>query len=185
MKKLVLLLAGVSLLGACVTKEEPQTTAVKSAPVVEMPEVTQPAATAQPTAPAQEPASKATAPAENTDCKISGHACWDVVQKLGETKEIRTENPDKDNIWAPDIITYENPALKAWGITVNQHIMYRDGGSTSTILNDNVSIRTNRSIGMQNTPAYGMTTIKFKETEDQFVYDSMGHFMGNDSPFPN
>ena len=185
MKKLALLLVGATLFVACATKEEPQTTATKSSPVIEMPEVAQPAATAEPTTLAEQPTTKATTPSKSSDCKINGHACWDVVQKLGETKEIRTENPDKDNIWAPDIITYENPSLKAWGITVNQHIMYRDGGSTSTILNENVSIRTNRSIGMQNTPAYGMTTIKFKDTEEQFIYDSMGHFMGNDSPFPN
>lgn len=178
MKKLVLLLAATILFTACATKEEPQTTAVKSAPVIEKPEVTQPAT------PETTPA-KATAPITKSDCKINNHDCWEVVQKLGKTKEIRTENPDKDNIWAPDIITYENPDLKAWGITVNQHIMYRDGGSTSTILNENVAIRTNRSIGMQNTLAYGLTTIQFKETGDQFIYDSMGHFMGNDSPFPN
>jgi len=118
----------------------------------------------------------------NQDCKINGHDCWAVVQKLGKTKEIRTENPDKDNIWVPDLVTYENKELKDWGITVTQYIMFRDGGSTNHILNDNVSIRVNRSIGMQGTPAYGQTTIKFKETGKQFIYDSMGKFLGNDSP---
>lgn len=185
MKKLALLLAGMTLLAACVTREEPQTTAVKSAPVTEIPEMTQPATPAEPAVQAKEPAAKAIAPAEKTECKINGHACWDVVQKLGKTKEIRTENPDKDNIWAPDILTYENPDLTAWGITVTYFVMYRDGGSTDHVLNENVSIRTNRSIGMQGTPAYGLTTIKFKETGDQFIYDSMGHFMGNNFPFPN
>lgn len=126
----------------------------------------------------------ATTPKEEVDkdCKINGHDCWAVVQKLGKTKEIRTENPDKDNIWVPDLVTYENKELKDWGITVTQYIMFRDGGSTNHILNDNVSIRVNRSIGMQGTPAYGQTTIKFKETGKQFIYDSMGKFLGNDSP---
>ena len=119
------------------------------------------------------------------DCKINGHDCWAVVQKLGKTKEIRTENPDKDNIWAPDIITYENKDLKDWGITVTQYIMFRDGGSTLYVLNENVSIRVNRSLGMKNTPAYGQTTIKFKETGKQFIYDFMGKLIGNDSPFPD
>ena len=176
MKKLALLLAGATLLIACATKKEPQNTAVKSTPVIETPGVAQLAASAeQPTAQAN----------KSTDCQISGHTCWDVVQKLANTKEIRTDNPDKNDIWVPDIITYENPDLQAWGITVSQHIMYRDGGTTNTILNDNVSIRTNRSIGVQGTPAYGLTTIKFKETGDQFVYDSTGHCIGNEDPFSN
>ena len=63
--------------------------------------------------------------------------------------------------------------------------MFRDGGSTAYVLNDNVAIRTNRSIGMQGTPAYGQTTIKFKETGKQFIYDSTGELVGNNSPFPN
>ena len=132
---------------------------------------------------AQQPAKK---PSETPDtCKINGHNCWDVVQKLGKTKEIRTENPDKTNIWAPDIVTYENPDLKAWGLTVTFYTMYRDGGSTDYVLNDNISIHTNRSLGMQGTPAYGQTTIKFKETGKQFIYDFTGKLIGNDSPFPD
>ncbi|MBO4707136.1 MAG: hypothetical protein J5594_01065 [Elusimicrobiaceae bacterium] len=121
----------------------------------------------------------------NKDCKINGHDCWAVVQKLGKTKEIRTENPDKDNIWVPDIITYENNDLKKWGIAVSSYVMFRDGGSTAYVLNDNIAIRTNRSIGMQGTPAYGQTTIKFKETGKQFIYDSTGELVGNKYPFPN
>lgn len=119
------------------------------------------------------------------DCKINGHDCWVVVQKLGKTKEIRTENPDKNNIWAPDIVTYENPDLKKWGITVTQYTMFRDGGSTIHVLNENVSIRVNRSLGMQGTPAYGQTTVKFKETGKQFIYNFTGKLVGNNSPLPN
>ena len=121
----------------------------------------------------------------NKDCKINGHDCWIVVQKLSKTKEIRTENPDKNNIWAPDIVTYENPDLKKWGITVTQYTMFRDGGSTIHVLNDNVSIRVNRSLGMQGTPAYGQTTVKFKDTGKQFIYDFTGKVIGNNSPFPD
>ena len=132
---------------------------------------------------AQRPAKKQS---EKTDsCKMNGHNCWEVVQKLGKTKEIRTENPDKNNIWAPDMVTYENPDLKAWGLTVTFYTMYRDGGSTDYVLNENISIHTNRSLGMQGSPVYGLTTIKFKQTGEQFIYDSVGTYMGNESPFPN
>lgn len=132
---------------------------------------------------AQRPAKKQS---ETPDpCEINGHNCWEVVQKLDKTKEIRTPNPDKDNIWAPDIVTYENPDLQAWGLTVTQYVMFRDGGSTVYVLNKNISIHTNRSIGMQGTLSYGTTTIEFKDTGKKFMYDSMGHFLGNESPFPN
>lgn len=116
----------------------------------------------------------------NQGCKINGYDCWAVVQKLGKTKEIRTENPDKDNIWASDIITYENKDLKALGVIVTNYTMFRDGGSTIYVLNDNISIHTNRSLGMKGTPNYGLTTIKFKDTGKQFIYNFMGEFIGNE-----
>lgn len=168
MKKVVMFLLGFLLVAACASTPKANVEDAKA-------DVKQVAK--------QEPS---TASKEvNKDCKINGHDCWAVVQKLGKTKEIRTENPDKDNIWVPDLVTYENKELQDWGITVTQYVMFRDGGSTNHILNENVSIRVNRSIGMQGTPAYGQTTIKFKETGKQFIYDSMGKFLGNDSPFPN
>ena len=158
MKKTIILLLGVLFVSACAATPKTNVEDVKE-------EVKQ-VAEQQTAAASKEELDK--------DCKINGHDCWTVVQKLGKTKEIRTENPDKDNIWVPDIITYENPDLKKWGITVTQYTMFRDGGSTAYVLNDNVAIRTNRSIGMQGTPAYGQTTIKFKETGKQFIYDSTG-----------
>lgn len=169
MKKTIILLLGVLFVSACAatpktnvedSKEEPKQVAQQETATTHKEEV-------------------------DKDCKINGHDCWAVVQKLGKTKEIRTENPDKDNIWVADIVTYENPDLKKWGITVTQYTMFRDGGSTIHVLNDNVSVRVNRSIGMQGTPAYGQTTIKFKETGKQFIYDSTGELVGNNSPFPN
>ena len=169
MKKIIIFLLGVLFITACASTPK--------ANVEDIKEDAKQVAEQKPTAAPKEEVDK--------DCKINGHDCWAVVQKLGKTKEICTENPDKDNIWAPDIITYENPDLKEWGITVTQYTMFRDGGSTIHVLNDNVSIHVNRSIGMQGTPAYGQTTIKFKETGKQFIYDSTGELIGNNSPFPN
>ncbi len=168
MKKVVMFLLGFLLVTGCASTQKANVEDAKA-------EVKQVAK--------QEPS---TASKEvNKDCKINGHDCWAVVQKLGNTKEIRTENPDKDNIWVPDLVTYENKELQDWGITVTQYVMFRDGGSTNHILNENVSIYVNRSIGMQGTPAYGHTTIKFKETGKQFIYDFTGELIGNNSPFPN
>ncbi len=169
MKRIIICLFGVLLVAACAATPKTNVEEAKE-------EAKQVAEQKTATAPKKE---------VNKDCKINGHDCWAVVQKLGKTKEIRTENPDKDNIWAPDIITYENPDLKEWGIIVTQYTMFRDGGSTIHILNDNVSIRVNRSIGMQGTPAYGETTVKFKETGDKFIYDFMGKVIGNNSPVPD
>lgn len=172
MKKFIVFLAAVLFTVGC--SKTNNTTSVEEEFAKQ---ITQQQTTQQQTAPAPKKEI-------DKDCKINGHACWDVVQKLAKTKEIRTENPDKDNIWAPDIITYENPDLKKWGITVTQYTMFRDGGSTIHVLNDNISIRINRSLGLKGTPSYGLTTIKFKETGKQFIYDFMGEFVGNNSPFP-
>ena len=169
MKKTIILLLGVLFVSACAATPKTNVEDVKE-------EVKQVAQQQTATTPKEE---------VDKDCKINGHDCWAVVQKLGKTKEIRTENPDKDNIWVADIVTYENPDLKKWGITVTQYTMFRDGGSTIHVLNDNVSVRVNRSIGMQGTPAYGQTTIKFKETGKQFIYAFTGDLLGNNSPFPN
>ena len=168
MKKTIILLLGVLLVIGCASTPKTDVKGTK--------EETAQVAQQKPAAPKEE---------VDKDCKINGHDCWAVVQKLGKTKEIRTENPDKDNIWAPDIITYENKDLKDWGITVTGYVMLRDGGSTHHILNDNVSVSVNRLIGLRGTPAYGQTTVKFKETGKKFIYDSTGKLIGNNSPFPD
>ena len=161
MKKILIFLTAALFAAGC--------TATPKADVKDTKEETKQVAQTSQKAPqqAQEKANK-------QECEINGHDCWAVVQKLGTTKEIRTENPDKNNLWAPDIITYENKDLQNWGLKVTFYTMYRDGGSTLYVLNENIAIRTNRSIGMQGTPAYGQTTVKFKETSKQFIYDSTG-----------
>ena len=103
-------------------------------------------------------------------CKIEGNDCWKVVQLVGKTKEVRLEN--NDNIWQNEV-KYENPDLEKMGLTVTQHIMYRDGGTTNTIINDKVAIRTNRRLGEN--PEYGYTTITFKEGGKKFVFDPQGN----------
>ena len=104
-----------------------------------------------------------TASAADDGCKIKGYACWDVIQKLGQTEEVRTpkENPTEEDLWLPDNITYKNPALEAMGIKVTFYTMYRDGGSTQYVLDDEVAIRTNNAIAA---PAEekGTKTVKFK-----------------------
>ena len=95
MKRIIICLFGVLLVTACAAT--PKTS------VEEAKEEAKQVAEQKPTAAPKEEVNK--------DCKINGHDCWAVVQKLGKTKEIRTENPDKDNIWVPDIITYENKEL--------------------------------------------------------------------------
>lgn len=112
--------------------------------------------------PAAEQAQPA-APAADDGCKIKGYACWDVIQKLGQTEEVRTpkENLTEEDLWLPDNITYKNPALEAMGIKVTFYTMYRDGGSTQYVLDDEVAIRTNNAIAA---PAAekGTKTVKFK-----------------------
>lgn len=103
-------------------------------------------------------------------CKIEGKDCWKVAQLVNKTKEVYSDT-ETDNIWQNNI-KYENPDLEAMGLKVTFHTMYRDGGTTNTIINDNVSIKVNRRLGPN--PEYGYTTIKFKESGKQFVFDPQG-----------
>lgn len=103
-------------------------------------------------------------------CKIEGKDCWKVAQLVNKTKEVYSDT-ETDNIWQNNI-KYENPDLEAMGLKVTFHTMYRDGGSTTTVINDNVAINVNRRLGPN--PDYGNTTIKFKESGKQFVFDPQG-----------
>lgn len=127
-----------------------------------------------PVAVEEQPAAEQAQPvaqAQNDGCQIKGYACWDVIQKLGQTKEVRTpkENPTEEDLWQPDIITYENPALAAMGIKVTFYTMYRDGGSKQYVLDDEVSVRTNNAIAAPETEK-GVTTVKFKNNDSTFKY---------------
>ena len=95
-------------------------------------------------------------------CTVNGHDCWKVVKLLPQTKEVPGggEQPAADDIWAQPKVTYENAALKKLGLTVTSYTMYRDGGSTAYVVNDEVVFRTNRSIGMPE--KHGFVTVKFK-----------------------
>jgi hypothetical protein len=103
-------------------------------------------------------------------CKIEGKDCWKVAQLVNKTKEVYSDT-ETDNIWQNNI-KYENPDLEAMGLKVTFHTMYRDGGSTTTVINDNVAINVNRRLGPN--PDYGNTTVKFKESGKQFVFDPQG-----------
>ena len=121
-------------------------------------------------APAAAPVAKA-----QSACTIKGHDCWEVAQKLSGTKEVRTPKTnatEEEDLWSPDVITYENPEIEAMGMKVTFYTMYRDGGSTQYVLDDAVSIRTNNSLGADISQR-GSKTVKFKDGPT-FVYSSDG-----------
>ena len=106
-------------------------------------------------------------------CTINGHGCWEVVQKLAQTQITYPDGPETTNRKTKNV---ENPALQAWGITVTQYVMFKDGGSTIHTLNDDaVSIRTNRKIGSPR-EEMGAVTLTFKDGS-QFKYNRSGKRM--------
>lgn len=106
-------------------------------------------------------------------CTINGHGCWEVVQKLAQTQITYPDGPETTN---RKMKNFENPALQAWGITVTQYVMFKDGGSTIHTLNDDaVSIRTNRKIGSPR-EEMGAVTLTFKDGS-QFKYNRSGKRM--------
>lgn len=115
---------------------------------------------------------KQTNPAEV--CQINKKDCWKVAQLLGQTKEVPADpNTASQEAWwnMPNGVKYENEALTKMGLTVTRYMMYRDGGSTLYVLNDEVSFATNRRLGEN--PEYGVTTVKFKDGRT-FKYDADG-----------
>jgi len=106
-------------------------------------------------------------------CTIKGHDCWEVVQKLAQTQITYPDGPETTD---RKMKNFGNPALQAWGITVTQYVMFKDGGSTIHTLNDDaVSIRTNRKIGSPR-GEMGAVTLKFKDGS-QFKYNRFGKRM--------
>lgn len=115
---------------------------------------------------------------DNTQvCKINKKDCWKVAKLLANTKEVPT-NPEtaSEELWwnIPGGKKYENADLAKMGLTVTHYIMYRDGGSTIYVLNDEVSFATNRRLGEN--PEYGITTVRFKDGQT-FKYDKDGNLM--------
>ena len=118
-------------------------------------------------------ASTGTKTATTPACSVSGYDCWQVAQLLDKTQEITlsTKAPQGEDSWQNNI-KYENPELAAKGLTVTHHIMYRDGGSTLYVLNDQVAFFTNRRLGPNK--ELGYTTVTFKDNGQKFVFDTKG-----------
>lgn len=111
--------------------------------------------------------------AEHAACQINGHTCWEVIGLLDQTETISTPAPDiPGEPWKHFSYTYKNSALQAWGITVTQYDMFRDGGSTIHVLNDNVTIYTNRNLGSPR-EEMGAVTLEFKDGT-KFKYNVCG-----------
>lgn len=106
-------------------------------------------------------------------CKVKGHDCWQVAQLLDKTQEITldTKTQQGEGTWKNNV-KYENPDLAAKGITVTQYVVYRDGGSTVHILDEEVAIFTNRRLGKN--PQRGYVTVTFKETGEKFLFNEKG-----------
>jgi hypothetical protein len=110
-------------------------------------------------------------------CKINKKDCWEIAQLLPKTKDVpaHPETASEELWWnIPGGTKYENADLAKVGLTVTHYIMYRDGGSTVYVLNDEVSFSTNRRLGEN--PDYGVTTVRFKDGRT-FKYDADGNLM--------
>jgi hypothetical protein len=106
-------------------------------------------------------------------CQVKGHDCWQVAQLLDKTQQtvLDTKQPQGEGTWQNNV-KYENPDLAAKGITVTQYIVYRDGGSTVYILDEEVAFFTNRRLGKN--PQQGYVTVTFKESGEKFLFNEKG-----------
>lgn len=107
-------------------------------------------------------------------CTINGHGCWEVVQKLAQTQITYPDGPETTN---RKMKNFENPALQAWGITVTQYVMFKDGGSKVYYISctektcPQIKIFKDHKFG---SPEYGFVTIIWPDDTEQ-KFDPKGN----------
>lgn len=106
------------------------------------------------------------------DCTIQGKTCLEIAQLLSKTEEIALDTVENQGEDVSHPVKYNNPDLAAMNLEVTHHMMYRDGGSTIDVLNDNISFFTNRRLGPN--PQRGYLTVTFKESGKKFIFDEKG-----------
>ena len=106
-------------------------------------------------------------------CKVKGHDCWQIAQLVRNTNEVQlNKKEEQGENTQRNLVKYENPELAAKGLNVTHHVMYRDGGSTVTVIDEEVAFFVNRRLGPN--PQYGYVTVTFKETGEKFVFNEKG-----------
>jgi len=113
---------------------------------------------------------------DSTVCKIGTKDCREIAKLLPKTKDVPASPELASELWwnIPGGVKYENEDLAKLGLTVTSYIMYRDGGSTVYVLNDEVAFSTNRRLGEN--PDYGVTTVRFKDGKT-FKFDAEGNWI--------
>lgn len=115
---------------------------------------------------------------KNDVCKIKGQDCWQIVQMLDDTQEVPANDEVAKQDWwnIPGGTKYLNAGLKDLGLTITQHIMFRDGGSTIDIIEgDEVPVSIRRYI-ILGTPDYDGALVQFKDGP-AFTYDKDGNLV--------
>jgi len=112
-----------------------------------------------------------------TSCTIKGVDCWQIVQMLDNTQEAPANDEVAKTDWwnIPNGTKYINADLKALGLEITHHIMYRNGSFTDVIEGEGVEVGIKRDVAI-GTADYDTTTVKFKDGPT-FNYDKDGNLV--------
>lgn len=98
-------------------------------------------------------------------CSISGQDCWLIIQNIKHTDRLCPQGQEEKEC------SYQNTALKAYGLSVTHHEIFKDGGSERYTLSNGVNIFKNFRIGSQEN---GYTTVSWPNKRS-VTFDRSGH----------
>lgn len=112
-----------------------------------------------------------------TSCTIKGVDCWQIVQMLDNTREAPANDEVAKTDWwnIPGGTKYLNADLDNLGLSITNHIMYRNGSFTDVIEGEGVGVGIKRDVAI-GTSDYDTTTVKFKDGPT-FNYDKEGNLV--------
>ena len=113
----------------------------------------------------------------NQVCTIKGIDCWQIVQMLDNTQETPANDEVAKTDWwnIPGGTKYLNADLDNLGLTITNHIMYRNGSSIDVIDGDSVPVSIKRTVAI-GTAEYDGATVQFKDGP-AFNYDKEGNIV--------
>lgn len=113
----------------------------------------------------------------NQVCTIKGIDCWQIVQMLDNTQETPANDEVAKQDWwnIPGGTKYINKDLEDLGLTITNHIMYRNGSYADVIEGEAIAVSIKRNVAI-GTADYDGADIQFKQGP-AFTYDKQGNIV--------
>jgi len=116
---------------------------------------------------------------KNNDCDINGAPCWEVIRIVfDKTQAIDPSDEIKRTVekwW--EQIEYKNEPLEELGLFITNRFQYKDGGSQTYILSNDIHLHQNWALG---SPNIGEVTLTWPD-KSTIVFDKRGKIIATTS----